>query len=185
MSAGAISGLTRPAPSPIVAPDPRAIVQGDSTMSKPFATRLRTAALGSLGLLLLAGSAVAADLRLVAGDVAVPVCDDAGVLDTVRSDFAYGMAHVEARALAIVEFGRIGSAGAGVDDPSHIAHRWCHAPVVLSDGRRSTAYWRIDRAMGFAAPGFADAPDGVESCVLGHDRWRVHDGACRTARRWW
>lgn len=154
-------------------------------MSKPFATRLRAAVLGGLGLFLLAAPAAAADLRIVAGDVAVPPCDDAGVLDTVRSDFAYGMAHVDARDLAIVEFGRVGSSGAGVNDPSRIAHRWCHASVTLSDGRRSTAYWRIDRAMGFAAPGFANIPDGVESCVLGHDRWHVHDGTCRTARKWW
>lgn len=154
-------------------------------MSKSYSFRVRSTALAVGAVLLSAVPALAADLRLATLEVDVPACDAPRVLSRIRSDFAYGMAHVEKRDLAIAEFGRIRSQGAGVNDPSPIPRRWCYAPVTLTDGRRSTAYWRIDRALGFAAPGYADLTDGVESCVLGHDRWYVHDGTCRTARRWW
>jgi hypothetical protein len=153
-------------------------------MSKPHSFRVRsTVAVGAL--LLSIAPAVAGDLIVAARDVDVPTCDAPQVLSRIRSDFAYGMARVEGRDLAIAEFGTIRSQGAGVNDPSPVPHRWCYAPVTLTDGRRSTAYWRIDRALGFAAPGYADLTDAVESCVLGHDRWAVHDGLCRTTRRWW
>lgn len=157
-------------------------------MSMPFSSRVRSLALTGLGLVALAAPAIAADparMRVVAREIDVPACDAPEVLSHVRSTFAYGAANVEKRDLAIAEFGRIRTQGAGVNDPSPIARRWCFAPVTLTDGKRSTAYWRIDRGMGFAAPGYAGIPDAVESCVLGHDRWRVHDGTCRTARLWW
>ena len=154
-------------------------------MSKPLSSRVRPVVLAALAAAAFTLPASAADLRLAALDVDAPACDAPDVLAHVRGDYARGTARVEGRELAIAEFGRIRSQGAGVNDPSPIAHRWCYAPVTLSDGRRSTAYWRIDRSMGFAAPGFAGIPNGVESCVVGHDRWHVHDGACRTARRWW
>ena len=154
-------------------------------MSKPFSSRVRSVVLAALCVAATALPVSAADLRVAALDVDVPACDAPDVLARVRDGLSWGTARVEGRELAIAEFGRIRSQGAGVNDPSPIAHRWCYAPVTLTDGRRSTAYWRIDRSMGFAAPGFAGVPDGVESCVIGHDRWYVHDGACRTARRWW
>ena len=155
-------------------------------MSDPSSFRVRSLLLASFCLVGLALPAAAADLRLAsASPVDVPACDAPAVLDRVRGDFAYGMARVEKSDLAIVEFGKIRSQGAGVNDPSHIPHRWCYAPVTLSNGLRSTAYWRVDRGVGFASYGYAGLTDDVESCVLGHDRWSVHDGACRTARRWW
>jgi len=155
-------------------------------MSAPSSFRVRSLLLASLGLLGLALPAAAADLRLASVPaVDVPACDAPAVLDRVRGDFAYGMARVEKRDLAIVEFGTVRSQGAGVNDPSHIPHRWCYAPVTLSNGLRSTAYWRVERGVGFAAPAYAGLTDDVESCVLGHDSWSVHDGLCRTARRWW
>lgn len=125
--------------------------------------------------------------RAAAETSALPVaeCDAALVLYSVRSSFAHGAARVEKDNLEIAEFGTIRSQGAGVNDPSPIPRRWCYAPVVLSDGTRSTAYWRIDHGAGFASSGLAGLHDRVESCVLGRDRWRVHDGTCRTVRRWW
>ena len=125
--------------------------------------------------------------RAAAEAPAVPVaeCDAATVLYTVRSSFAHGAARVEKDNLEIAEFGTIRSQGVGMNDPSPIPRRWCYAPVVLSNGTRSTAYWRIDRGTGFASPGLAGLHDSIETCVLGRDRWRVHDGTCRTVRRWW
>ena len=146
--------------------------------------RSRTLALAVLALTASAATAGAADVRAAAvPDVDLPACD--AVLGRVAARFAHGAAHVEKAALTVAEFGKVRQQGAGVDDPSPIARRWCYAPVTLSDGSRSTAYWRIERAAGFAAPGLAWIPDGVEVCVLGHDRWFAHDGSCRATRLWW
>lgn len=140
----------------------------------------------------LAAAGFLAAATLVSGPAAaeapaVPVaeCDAATVLYTVRSSFARGAAQVEKDNLEIAEFGAIRSQGAGVNDPSPIPRRWCYAPVKLSDGTRSTAYWRIDAGAGFASSGLLNIHDRIETCVLGRDRWRVHDGTCRTVRRWW
>ena len=134
---------------------------------------------------LVAQPAAAADrVRTAALDAAVAPCDDASVLASVSATFARGSAAVEKTGLTIAAFGTVRTQGV-MHEPSPMPRRWCYAPVTLSDGSRTTASWRIDRSTGFAAPGYAGIPDSVESCVLGHDRWRVHDGACRTARRWW
>lgn len=157
-------------------------------MTMPLSSRVRTFVVASLGLAALAAPALAADpagVRVATLEIDVPACDAPEVLGRIRSDFEYGALHVDGRTLAIAEFGRVRSQGAGVNDPSPIAHRWCYAPVTLTDGKLTTAYWRIDRLVGFAAPGYVTTHHGIESCVLGHDRWRVHDGTCRTARRWW
>lgn len=119
-----------------------------------------------------------------AAAVAVAACDDPGVLARVQRRFAYGAARVEGRTLAIAAFDRIRDEGAAAS-PSPIPQRWCSAAVTLSDATRTTAWWRIERGTGFAAPGLAFLPDGLELCVAGHDPWRVHDGSCRTTRRWW
>ena len=112
-------------------------------------------------------------------------CDDEGVLARIRHRFAYGAANVEKRDLGIVGIDRIRQIRAEVDKPSPIARRWCSARVALSDGSRSTLHWVVGGGVGFAGPGLAWIPDEVDFCVMGHDRWRVHDGACRTTRRWW
>lgn len=114
----------------------------------------------------------------------LPSCADDGILSTIRDRFAYGADRVEGRVLAIatIEGAREMAAATA---PSPIARRWCSAAVSLTDGTRSRLNYRIDRGQGFAAPGFANLPDGVEFCVFGHDPWRVHDGLCRTTRRFW
>ncbi len=137
-------------------------------------------------LLLLAGAAPALagpteDPRLLG----TSACDDEGVLSRIRHRFAYGAARVEKRDLGIVGIDRVRQIRAEVDKPSPIARRWCSARVMLSDGTRSTLHWVVAGGVGFAGPGLGWIPDDVDFCVTGHDRWRVHDGACRTTRRWW
>jgi len=112
-------------------------------------------------------------------------CDDAWILSSIRHRFAYGAARVEKRDLTIVGVEKIREVKTEVDRPSPIARRWCAGRVTLSDGTRSTMTWLVERGVGFAGPGFAWVPDAVDFCVAGHDRWRVHDGTCRTTRRWW
>ena len=114
-----------------------------------------------------------------------PACEDGWTLAKIRHRFAYGAARVEKRDLSIVEVGKIREIHASVDRPSPIPRRWCKAAVRLSDGSRTTLTWVVEGGVGFAGPGLAYLPDEVEFCVAGHDPWRVHDGNCRTTRRWW
>jgi hypothetical protein len=114
-----------------------------------------------------------------------PSCTDEWTLSKIRHRFAYGAANVEKRDLAIVEVAKIREVAATVDRPSPIPRRWCAARVTLSDGTRTSLTWVVEGGAGFASPGLAWLPDGVEFCVAGHDPWRVHDGTCRTTRRFW
>lgn len=115
----------------------------------------------------------------------LPSCADDGILATIRSRFAHGTAHVEGRDLGIAAIEGAREMFASVNAPSPIASRWCSAAVALTDGTRSRLNYRIDRGQGFAAPAYANLPDDVEFCVFGHDPWRIHDGLCRTTRRFW
>lgn len=148
-----------------------------------------TLALSAIAMLL-ASAVQAADpvgtrIALASTPIAgLPDCDDGGVLASIRDRFAYGTARVEHRDLAIATI-EAPRQTAVTTAPSPIARRWCTAGVVLTDGSRSTLWWHVDRGTGFAAPGLAYVPDGLEFCVAGHDPWRVHDGECRTTRRWW
>lgn len=150
--------------------------------------RLGVLALGAAAVFAaLVGPAAAAD-RAAPPAVEIfglPSCTDSGVLADIRDRFAYGAARVEGRSLALGEITAIREIRAGVEAPSPIARRWCSAAVTLSDGTRSTLSYRVERSTGFAAPALAGLPWGLEFCVAGHDPWRVHDGACRTARRYW
>lgn len=141
-------------------------------------THMRRLALSVLFLIAGAASASAVDTT------GLPLCDDPAVLDRVTATFAAEATNVEKRDLKLVSFGKIKEQKV-TGAPSPIVRRWCSAPVKLSDGTRSTAWWRLDRGVGFAAHGYAGIPDGIEVCVAGHDRWTVHDGACRTVRHWW
>jgi len=115
----------------------------------------------------------------------LPSCADDGILATIRDRFAHGAVHVEGRILGIATVEGPREMYASVNAPSPIASRWCSAAVALTDGTRSRLNYRIDRGQGFAAPAYAGLPDGVEFCVFGHDPWHVHDGLCRTTRRFW
>jgi hypothetical protein len=129
-----------------------------------------------------AADAPAARETVISG---LPGCDDGWVQSSIRRRFAHGAAHVEHRDLAIATIDGARETFASVNAPSPIARRWCAAGVTLSDGTRSQLYWRMERGTGFAAPGLAYVPDGLEFCVVGHDPWHVHDGECRTTRRYW
>jgi len=146
------------------------------------ARRLACGAALLLGLSAVPASAgPSADARLAG----VASCDDEWTLSKIRHRFSYGAARVEKRDLAIVGVAKIREVRTSVDRPSPIPRRWCAAEVTLSDGERSTLTWVVAGGVGFAGPGLAWIPDEVEFCVAGHDPWRVHDGNCRTTRRWW
>ncbi|TBW34715.1 hypothetical protein EYW49_17495 [Siculibacillus lacustris] len=149
---------------------------------------VRIAVFASLAVLALSGPTLAADLgpSVAAAPIAgLPECGDDGILGTIRSRFAYGAAHVESRALELVTIEKVRQIDLSIDQPSPIARRTCAAAVALSDGTRSRLAYRIERGTGFAAPGYFGWPSNVEFCVVGHDPWHVHDGACRELTRFW
>ncbi len=110
-------------------------------------------------------------------EVRVPVCDAPSVLSAVkrtiaRADHAYrGGLRVEAMDLiAQTSFTR--------NRKSPIARRYCRARAYLSNGREHPLYYMIEEYAGFVGLSW-----NVEACLPGHDRWKVHDGYCRTVRR--
>jgi hypothetical protein len=62
--------------------------------------------------------------------------------------------------------------------PAPILRRYCRATAEMSDGRKRTVHYRIEKGMGLAGTGYK-----LEFCVAGRDRWRVFNGNCRVLRR--
>ena len=145
------------------------------------------AGLATSAALLLFTAAAPAHAEAAASDrvTGVTTCNDEWVLTSIRHRFASASMRIEKRDLQIVGVEKVREVHASVDRPSPIPRRWCSAAVTLSDGSRSTLTYLLAGGLGFAGPGLAWIPDEVEFCVAGHDRWRVHDGNCRTTRRWW
>jgi hypothetical protein len=145
------------------------------------------AGLATSAALLLFTAAAPAHAEAASSDrvTGVTTCQDELVLASIRHRFATASMRVEKRDLQIVGVEKVREVHASVNRPSPIPRRWCSAAVTLSDGSRSTLTYLLAGGLGFAGPGLAWIPDEVEFCVAGHDRWRVHDGNCRTTRRWW
>jgi len=58
-----------------------------------------------------------------------------------------------------------------------IGRRYCGARAHFNNGRRRTVHYLIEEHQGFASMSW-----NVEFCVVGLDRWLVHDAWCRTVR---
>ena len=129
----------------------------------------------------LAVPAVAADRSWVdrswdhAGFTGGPACDDWSVLARVTEKFAYQDRHVAHEGLSISGINDIREQAPKVGGPGLVHRRYCSATAWLSNGRKSQVAYLIE------GPGLATFSIGwhVESCLVGHDPWRVYDGHCR------
>lgn len=103
-------------------------------------------------------------------------CDDAAVLNRIKSRFHYQVRHVPRLPdVEIVNFRKIHQhRHIPATDVSNTARRYCGATADFSDGRSRPIYYLIQDEMGFASVG-----DGVQFCVPGFDRWRVYNGYCQ------
>jgi hypothetical protein len=131
-----------------------------------------------------AGPAAAGPIEAIA-DAAMtpgylPDCQDASVIGEVQGRFSTGAAGMLQAALALDTVDHVRQTHPVVSRPSSIARRYCAATAWLSNGRRAPLYYMVEQRMGFASIGWQ-----VEYCVAGYEPWRVHDGQCRTVRKWW
>ncbi len=114
------------------------------------------------------------------GPGSVPECQDGSVISTIRDKFGYAATNVLKAPLALAAIDEIRQTYLYVDNPSPIVRRYCQAVVEISNGRHSTLYYLIEQRQGFVGLSW-----NVEFCVLGYEPWHVHDGSCRTVRKWW
>jgi hypothetical protein len=117
---------------------------------------------------------------LLIGPGAVPECQDGSVISTIRDKFGYAAVNVMKAPLVLESIDQIRQTYLYVDNPSPVVRRYCQAIVGINNGRHSTLYYLIEQRQGFVGLSW-----NVEFCVLGYEPWHVHDGSCRTVRKWW
>jgi len=130
-----------------------------------------------------AGSAAAADYGYAPayrGTVYsdIPACDDVSVGARVIEKFSYQDSHIIHSGVAISSLSDPHQTGVGTPWQGRIERRFCSATAWLSDGKKAEAVYEIE------GPHLAAFSVGwhVESCVAGHDPWRVYDALCRSIR---
>lgn len=134
-----------------------------------------------VGLALLAATAVPAaasdDIRPLFGYGGGPACDDWSVLARVGEKFSYQDRHVAGEGLAITGIDHIREYNPTIER-GLVTRRYCSATAWLSNGRKAEVAYLIE------GPGLATFSIGwhVESCVVGHDPWRVYDARCRAMK---
>lgn len=110
----------------------------------------------------------------------VPECHDPAVIEEIRDKFLTADANVLKRGLLINAVDKIRETYLWVDNPSPIVRRFCAAHAYLNDGKHPPLYYLIEQDQGFVGLTW-----NVEFCMIGYEPWRVHDGTCRTVRKWW
>ncbi len=107
-----------------------------------------------------------------------PACDDWSVLARVTEKFSYQDRHVAGEGLAISDIDHVREQAPRLDGHGLVYRRYCSAVAWLSNGRKSEVAYVIE------GPGLATFSIGwhVESCVVGHDPWRVYDARCRAIK---
>lgn len=119
-------------------------------------------------------------IKRAIGPSDVPACADASVLVEIRDKFQHADANVLKRGLSIANLDKIRQTAVWIDNPSPRLRRYCQARVFLNGGKKPNVYYMIEQDSGFVGVSW-----NVEFCVAGYDPWRVHDGGCRTVRKWW
>jgi len=105
-------------------------------------------------------------------------CDEPSVLTAVRNQFDDRAASYRHDHLNILKLDRIRSGHLEVRGATHnVERQHCSARALMSDGRRRTVWYLIERNWGFAG-----LFESVESCVSGLDPWHVYGRQCRSLR---
>jgi hypothetical protein len=131
-----------------------------------------------------AGSALAADYGssgpAYGGAVysSIPSCSDTLVGAKVIEKFAYQDARIIHSGVTIASLSNPHQTGVGTPWQGRVDRRFCSATAWLSDGKKAEAVYLIEGPY-LAAFGLGWH---VESCVAGHDPWRVYDALCRSIR---
>jgi hypothetical protein len=65
------------------------------------------------------------------------------------------------------------------DDVHKVGRQFCHAKVLMTDGRKRDMWYLIERPWGFAGMPYSKS---VEFCISGLDPWHVYGQNCSTVR---
>lgn len=110
-------------------------------------------------------------------DAVVPMCEEAGPLDTIQARFAHKESRFWNSRLEIVGFEKVREVAFRPWVADAIPRRFCQAVALVNDGRKRPVYYSIVEDGGFASMRW-----GVEWCVVGLDRNLAYNPACRMAR---
>lgn len=107
-----------------------------------------------------------------------PTCDDPKVLAKIVKRFNWAEHHTWQRGIELDTIQRARHRLTLAGGNRLINRRYCRGHARLSNGRHPTVHYLIEQRQGFASISW-----NVEFCVVGHDRWKVYSGTCRTIRR--
>ena len=107
-----------------------------------------------------------------------PDCADPKVSARIVDRFNWADAHTFYRGVAITAIEGQYERTVEAFGPHPIYRRYCRAQAWLSNQRKQTVYYMIERGMGLAGIGYK-----VEFCLPGYDPWHVYDGYCRVLAR--
>lgn len=110
-------------------------------------------------------------------DAIVPLCDDPGVFDQIRSKFSHKEGEFWNSNLELRGIDHIREAAWRPWAAQTIPRRFCHGIVYISDGTKRTVHYSIAETTGWLGIGW-----GVEWCVVGLDRNWAYNPACRMAQ---
>lgn len=106
----------------------------------------------------------------------LPSCDSSSVQSAVAGHIASAdTLYYGGRTIAGIE--RIAEVAYKADGVSPVARRYCSGVATLSDGSRHSLHYALVEYGSFTGLTW-----GVDACLDDLDRWRVHDGICRTVR---
>lgn len=121
---------------------------------------------------------IPAETRKYGYSANLAACDDAGVLNAIRSRFSRTERNYWASDIEILGFAKIRQVSFRPNGLDLIPRRYCQAMVILSDRHETSIHYAIIEGAGHIA-----AFDDVQFCVTGYDRNFTAQGACRRLDR--
>ena len=105
-------------------------------------------------------------------------CTSSSVLSFIDSRFDSKAARYLHSDIDIIGLDRVGTGRFEGRNATHSVERqYCHVRATMSDGRKRTIWYLIERNWAFAGLGTS-----VEFCVSGLDPWRIYGRDCRSLR---
>lgn len=146
--------------------------------SSRIASRLCIAAAMLVSATALGAPAVASERVYFAttAEPRLPSCDSVSVQSAVAGHIASAdTLYYGGRTITAID--RIAEVAYKADGISPVARRYCAGVATLTDGSRHSLHYALVEYGSFTGLTW-----GVDACLDDLDRWRVHDGICRTVR---
>lgn len=121
--------------------------------------------------------AQAGPLELFLQKKTFPECHEIKVLGNIVERFNWAEEETWKRGVYMSDIDNVRPRLLRDSEHRQVPRRYCRATATLTNGHHRTVFYLIEGGGGFAGNGF-----NLEFCVEGLDRWRVHNGSCRTLR---